>query len=149
MSEKKTNKNKLTARQKRFVDAYEGNATAAARAAGFKNPNVYADDLMKNPRVIAAIQEREKERRSKIIATRDERLKHLTEIMRDLTQKTTDRLRAIEIMCRAEGDFIERQEITGKDGVPLLPNGKIDSSKLEIVVTVVDPKEGTEEVVEL
>lgn len=142
-------KNELTARQKRFVDAYEGNATAAARVAGFKNPNVYADDLMKNPRVIAAIQEREKERRSKIIATRDERLKHLTEIMRDLTQKTTDRLRAIEIMCRAEGDFIERQEITGKDGLPLLPNGKIDSSKLEIVVTVVDPKEGTEEVVEL
>lgn len=142
-------KNELTARQKRFVDAYEGNATAAARAAGFKNPNVYADDLMKNPRVIAAIQEREKERRSKIIATRDERLRRLTEIMRDLTQKTTDRLRAIEIMCRAEGDFIERQEITGKDGLPLLPNGKIDSSKLEIVVTVVDPKEGTEEVVEL
>lgn len=149
MSEKKTDKNELTARQKRFVDAYEGNATAAARAAGFKNPNVYADDLMKNPRVIAAIQEREKERRSKIIATRDERLRRLTEIMRDDTQKTTDRLRAIEIMCRAEGDFIERQEITGKDGLPLLPNGKIDSSKLEIVVTVVDPKEGTEEVVEL
>lgn len=142
-------KNELTARQKRFVDAYEGNATAAARAAGFKNPNVYADDLMKNPRVIAAIQEREKERRSKIIATRDERLRRLTEIMRDDTQKTTDRLRAIEIMCRVEGDFIERQEITGKDGLPLLPNGKIDSSKLEIVVTVVDPKEGTEEVVEL
>ena len=142
-------KNELTARQKRFVDAYEGNATAAARAAGFKNPNVYADDLMKNPRVIAAIQEREKERRSKIIATRDERLRRLTEIMRDDTQKTTDRLRAIEIMCRAEGDFIERQELTGKDGLPLLPNGKLDSSKLEIVVTVVDPKEGTEEVVEL
>lgn len=149
MSEKKTDKNELTARQKRFVDAYEGNATAAARAAGFKNPNVYADDLMKNPRVIAAIQEREKERRSKIIATRDERLRRLTEIMRDDTQKTTDRLRAIEIMCRAEGDFIERQELTGKDGLPLLPNGKLDSSKLEIVVTVVDPKEGTEEVVEL
>lgn len=149
MSEKKTDKNELTARQKRFVDAYEGNATAAARAAGFKNPNVYADDLMKNPRVIAAIQEREKERRSKIIATRDERLRRLTEIMRDDTQKTTDRLRAIEIMCRAEGDFIERQELTGKDGVPLLPNGKIDSSKLDIVITVVDPKEGTEEVMEV
>ena len=149
MNEKKADKNELTARQKRFVDAYEGNATAAARAAGFKNPNVYADDLMKNPRVIAAIQEREKERRSKIIATRDERLRRLTEIMRDDTQKTTDRLRAIEIMCRAEGDFIERQELTGKDGLPLLPNGKLDSSKLEIVVTVVDPKEGTEEVVEL
>lgn len=140
-------KNALTERQKRFIEAYEGNATEAARVAGFKQPNVYANQLLQNPLIAEAIRQREKERRAEIIATRDERLKRLTEIMRDESQKTTDRLRAIEIMCRAEGDFIERQEITGKDGLPLMPDGKIDPSKLEVVITVVDPKEGTEETI--
>lgn len=45
----------LTPKQNRFVEFYDGNATEAARLAGYKNPNVASAKLMKNPNVKAAI----------------------------------------------------------------------------------------------
>lgn len=46
----------LTPMQNRFVENFDGNATEAARLAGYKNPNMLGPRLMQNKMVAAAIQ---------------------------------------------------------------------------------------------
>ena len=125
----------LTAKQQRFIDCFNGNATAAALEAGYspKNAGKIGAQLMNNARIAAAIQAREKERSGAAIATREERQKLFTEIMRDRDENTKDRLRACELLGKSEGDFIERQEVTGKNGAPLMPG-----EPLEINIQLVD-----------
>ena len=121
MSEKKTDKNKLTARQKRFIDAYDGNATEAARAAGYSENKIdnAAYKLMHTPVIMEAIREREKARSDAAIMTREERQKLWSDLARNVDETTRDRLRATELLGKSEGDFLDRQELTGKDGKPL------------------------------
>jgi hypothetical protein len=40
--------------------------------------------------------------------------------MRDKDQQMRDRLKAAELLGKSEADFVERQEITGRDGAPLV-----------------------------
>lgn len=145
----------LTPRQKRFVELFDGNATEAARAAGFKNPNVYSNDLMKKPEIVAAIQAREKERNADDIMTREQRQIFWTMIARDTSQKTTDRLRASELLARSEGDFLERHELTGADGEALIPDTPPITISYEFVKTFqradgtnINPNESPEEYAE-
>ena len=145
----------LTPRQKRFVELFDGNATEAARAAGFKNPNVYSNDLMKKPEIVAAIQAREKERNADDIMTREQRQIFWTMIARDTSQKTTDRLRASELLAKSEGDFIERKELTGANGEALIPNAPEITIQYEFVKafqradgTNINPNESPEEYAE-
>lgn len=145
----------LTPRQKRFVELFDGNATEAARAAGFKNPNVYSNDLMKKPEIVAAIQAREKERNADGIMTREQRQIFWTMIARDTSQKTTDRLRASELLARSEGDFLERHELTGADGEALIPDTPPITISYEFVKTFqradgtnINPNESPEEYAE-
>ena len=145
----------LTPRQKRFVELFDGNATEAARAAGFKNPNVYSNDLMKKPEIVAAIQAREKERNADDIMTREQRQIFWTMIARDTSQKTTDRLRASELLARSEGDFLERHELTGADGESLIPDTPPITISYEFVKTFqradgtnINPNEHPEEYAE-
>jgi len=104
----------LSAKQKRFIAAYNGNATAAALEAGYseRNAGKIGNQLMSNRRITAAIQAREAERIAPAIATREERQQLFTNIMRDTERKTSDRLRACELLGKSEGDFIERQEVS-------------------------------------
>ena len=135
-----TKKNELTDRQKRFVEAYNGNAAEAARAAGYseKNADKIASQLMDKPHIAEAIKARENDRQAALIATREERLIALTEIMRNGEERTADRIRATEIMCKAEGDFIVRQEITGADGQPLLGKAVPVDVNIHVVDVVLD-----------
>jgi len=64
---------KLTTKQQRFVDFYDGNATDAARKAGFKNPERSGKDMTRNKRVMAKVRSREKLRTKPYIATREQR----------------------------------------------------------------------------
>lgn len=125
----------LSTKQRRFIDAFNGNAAEAARAAGYseKNADKIGAQLLKNPRVVSAIRERENGRSAAAIATREERQRLFTNVMRDEGQTTRDRLRACELLGKSEGDFVERQEITGADGRPLVPG-----EPLEITVKFVE-----------
>lgn len=145
----------LTPRQKRFVELFDGNATEAARAAGFKNPNVYSNDLMKKPEIVAAIQAREKERNADGIMTREQRQIFWTMIARDTSQRIGDRLRASELLARSEGDFLERHELTGADGEALIPDMPPITISYEFVKTFqradgtnINPNESPEEYAE-
>lgn len=113
---------KLTAKQQRFVDAYDGNATKAAIAAGYSPRSAYAvgQENMKKPVILAAIQARENERNAPLIMTREERQTMWSEIARDKGERTQDRLKASELLGKSEADFVERQEISGPDQGPVL-----------------------------
>ena len=100
----------LTVRQQRFVEAYNGNATQAMIDAGFSKKSAASnvDKILKNTEIQAAIQNREKERNSAAIATREERQTFWTAIMRDDEVDLRDRLRASELLGKSEGDFLEK-----------------------------------------
>lgn len=106
---------KLTAKQRAWVDYYKQGKTAAeaARLAGYRGNNsdvIGAQNLVKL---------------SKYVADRDElldraRVADMAEInafwsdtMRDDTADIKDRLKASELRARSIGAFIERREIVG------------------------------------
>ena len=73
----------LTPRQKAFADFYIelGNQTEAARRAGYKCPNVQGAQNLDKPSIQAYIRERTKPTEDKRIATGDEVLQFLTDVM--------------------------------------------------------------------
>ena len=109
-------KTKLTAKQQRFVDAYEGNATQAALDAGYSKNSAHSQGqrMLKNVEIAAAIQARENQKIRPFIANREARQRFWTETMLDLEQETRDRLKASELLGKSEGDFLERVELSGK-----------------------------------
>ena len=121
----------LTAKQQRFVSAYNGNATEAMIAAGYsaKSAASNVDKILKNTEIQAAIQNREKARNSAAIATREERQSFWTAILRDPEAELRDRLRASELLGKSEGDFLDRMI----DETPLPPS---------IEVVFIDAKDG-------
>lgn len=121
-----TSTTRLTPKQQAFVDAYTGNGTAAARAAGYKGNDAtlaqVASENLKKPEVLAAIQARNQvpaQVRAAVaaagrIATRAERQAFWTKVMLDGSERTIDRLRAAELLGRSEADFTEKVLVTGK-----------------------------------
>jgi len=111
---------RLSAKQKRFIEAYCGNATDAARLAGYKGNAVtlgaVGDENLKKPRIAAAIKVREDNRLLKTIANREERQQFWTSVLRDeITddpQNMKDRLKASELLGKSEGDFLDRTQIS-------------------------------------
>lgn len=99
---------KLTERQQRFVEAYaaSGNATDAARKAGYSDPNK-GRQLVSKGNVGAAIAALAEKRKSAAISDRDERQTFLTKVqrgkMRNVDMK--DRLKACELLSKMHGDF--------------------------------------------
>lgn len=100
----------MTPKQRRFIEAYTGNATEAALQAGYSSKTAYSQGqrLLKNVEVQEEIRSREEERKNTLIAPREARQAFWTSIMQDPEEKTTDRLRASELLGKSEGDFLER-----------------------------------------
>ena len=122
-------KDKLTARQRRFVEVYTGNATEAALAAGYspKTAHSIGAENLKKPEIMKAIRAREGKRMSKAIATREQRQQFWTDTMNDDGQGMRDRLKASELLGKSEGDFLERLEHSGNVG----PNAIFDGISID------------------
>ena len=106
---------KLTVKQQRFVDAYSGNATEAARLAGYSGSDetlrqTGAENLAK-PHISELIKSRENDRQTFLIMTREERQIFWSDTIRDEEQDMSVRLRASELLGKSEGDFIEKKQI--------------------------------------
>lgn len=125
-------KRKLTEKQRRFVEAYmgeaAGNATEAARLAGYKgNANqlgsIGTENLQK-PAIAEAIAERAAS--SPLVATREERQQFYTRVMlgeeQDVRVTATgeeirtypslkERMKAAELLGKTQGDFLTRVEV--------------------------------------
>jgi len=110
-------KKKLTTKQQRFVDFYDGNATEACRKAGYKGNentlNQMANKLVRNGKIKTAIEKREKLSNKRIIMDRESRQELWTMIALDIKERTDTRLRASELLGKSEGDFIDRHELSG------------------------------------
>lgn len=112
---------KLTAKQRKFIEAYAGNATEAARIAGYKGnavtlASVAAENLRK-PQISAAIKEREEKQIKSLIATRVDRQQFWTETMKDAQVDVRWQLKASELLGRSEADFTEKVEHSFAEGL--------------------------------
>ena len=103
----------LNYRQRAFVEAYCGDAQAAAIAAGYspKTAKVVGCRMLKNPEIVGLIEDREQARASAAVATREERQAFWTAVMRDTAEPMKNRLRASELLGRSCGDFLERVQV--------------------------------------
>lgn len=114
----------MTPKQQAFVEHYAacGNATEAARLAGYKHPRqAGAENLSKHVTQDALKVVAEKVSSARI-ATAQERQEFWTAVMRGEfgdEAEMKDRLKASEHLGKAQQDFIDRKELTGKDGAPL------------------------------
>ena len=100
----------MTGKQLKFISEYtkDFNATQAAIRAGYSQKTAYSQGqrLLKN----VEIQNVMSENRDKLIADRDERLKFWTATMRDDNEDMKHRLKASELLGKAQSDFTEKIE---------------------------------------
>ncbi len=104
---------RLTERQRRFADLYLelGNAAEAAERAGFKRS--YAQGAKRQPAVQGYMQERLREAQQKNIASADEVLEFLTDVMRGQIvgerpeKNSSPRMKAAELLGRRLGVFTD------------------------------------------
>jgi len=108
------------------MGAAEGNATQAARLAGYKgNDRTIAQvgkENLRKPTIAKAI--RDLVLASPEVADRKERQAFWTAVMRDSKASMRDRLKASEILGKTQQDFVTKVELGGKGGAP---------AKLEVV----------------
>ena len=125
--------NRLTVKQRKFVDAYVnngGNGVDAVIDAGYtcKNENVarvQASDNLKKPNIILAIEEAgykdsrivdtkaiERGRRLDLaerrISTREDRAEFLTDVYLDVAFPIGSRLQAVQLLGKMYGDYLDR-----------------------------------------
>ena len=106
LKRKHTKGGKLTNKQQRFVDSYDGDIKKTAKKAGLSYG--YCRRLVTKSNILEAIRHRQDtEIRPKTIANRQQRQEFWTETMRDEKQDMRDRLRASELLGKSEADFIE------------------------------------------
>ena len=111
----------MTPKQKAFADYYIecGNATEAARKAGYKQPHVQGSQNLEKLSVSTYIEERLKQIESDRIATADEVLRYLTSVMRGETKdqfgldaSLQDRNKAAEMLGKRYRLFTDKVETT-------------------------------------
>lgn len=114
--------NKLTEKQKRFIDYYveTANATESAKRAGYSSKtakNIGAENLTK---LNYFIQERLQELGDIRIASQEEVLQYLTKVMRGeekdqfgLDASLQDRTKCAELLGKRYGTFKEKINVTG------------------------------------
>ena len=132
-----TRKAMLTARQQRFVDEYlkDLNATQAAIRAGYKATTAVAANaarLLTNDKVQEAIEARKQARVERVELEQDWVVNELRKVAQKCLPVEDDDgkpianivnvgVKALELLGRHQGIFIDKREITGKDGKDLVP----------------------------
>lgn len=125
-------RNKLTLKQRKFVDEYiiSGNASDAARKAGYSPRTAFrsGQENMQKPAVLAEIKRRMAEIESHKIMDMTEAMQELTAIARgettdeqldnmgnkhQLKANSTARLRAIELIGKRYSAWVDRKEVSG------------------------------------
>ena len=113
----------LTEKQRRFCEAFAengGRAGPAAEEAGYKHPHPEGVHNLRKPTVAAALERLRKEATEKKIATREERQSFWTATLRDSEVDWRNRLKASELLGKSQADFLDRHEISGAGGGPVV-----------------------------
>lgn len=115
---------KLSVRQRRFAEEYclDYNGKAAAIRAGYSLNHVdqQAHTLLKHKGISAYIDHLTRSKEVKVVSVNpDYVIQQVIAIVNKEGASDGNRLRGLELLARHLGMFIERTEITGKDGGPL------------------------------
>ncbi len=102
-----------------------GNATEAYKAAGYKPRNdavaaAAASKLLRKDKVRERIEELRKEMDGEKIMDALERRELLSSIARDRQHSPQDRIRAVDIMNKMDCIYIQRNELSGANGAPMV-----------------------------
>lgn len=120
----KTGKQKLTTKQQRFVEYYDGNGVEAVRKAGYSGSyetlRSIAKENLTKPHIKAAIDAREAKTEKKGIGTREARQKFWTDTMNDPDADMKDRLKASELLGRSFADFTDKVKTDGNINVTVV-----------------------------
>ena len=118
--------NKLTEKQKRFIDYYieTANATESAKRAGYSSKtakNIGAENLAK---LNYFIKERLQQLGNNRIASQEEVLQYLTKVMRGeekdafgLDASIQDRTKCAELLGKRWGTFVDKKDISSTGGI--------------------------------
>ena len=106
----------LTAKQDKFVNCIiEGMSQADAYRSAYntsrmtdKTIHESASKLMADPKISTRVAELREKMTSKSIMTAQERMEWLTELINNADAGTTDRLRAIDIMNKMQGEYVQK-----------------------------------------
>ena len=108
---------KLNARQKAFCEYYVacGNATESAIKAGYseKYTNKNVSKIRQNTAVQEYIKELQEKAKTSRIMTAVERREFLTEVIKNGNEKVQDRLKALDILNKMTGEYIQKVEVNG------------------------------------
>lgn len=109
----------LTYKQKLFVDAYAGNVQDAAKAAGLSYD--YCRQLITKSHIVAVIKNRDLVKPvPRSVLTRIQRQELMTEMATNPELPVMARLKALELLAKSEGDFIERRDVTVRGSAGLI-----------------------------
>lgn len=112
--------NKLTERQKRFIDYYieTGNATQSALKAGYSKKTAKDIGCQNLAKLSKYIQEKANAKQDERIASQDEVLRYLTAVMRGeekdsfgLDASLQDRTKCAELLGKRYGSFVEKKDV--------------------------------------
>jgi len=138
--------NKLTYKEARFVEYFDGNPTEAARKAGYATPDRRGWDIIRREKIQKAIEQRETRERRPHIADRKRRQEFWTQVMEDSEQQMKDRLKASEYLGKSEADFVERREHSGQDGEPIQhEHGTIKDDPVQKMFEALEQQQGPDE----
>lgn len=106
----------LTAKQEQFVqNIIQGMNQADAYRSAYPKQRMTdktvwetASNLMKNPKVITRLEELRKELATPAIMSAQKRLEWLTELVQNDEESTGDKLRAIDIMNKMQGEYVQK-----------------------------------------
>lgn len=123
---------RLSPKMRLFVDEYfvDFNAKKAVLRAGYKSktPDQLAVELKRHPLVKEEIERRQDTLTEKTEIEREYLLNKLIDVIDSTQEKTSDKLRAIELAGKAIALWRERQEISGPDGEAIKTEQKTEQN---------------------
>jgi phage terminase small subunit len=117
----------LTAKQEKFVQGIiEGMSQADAYRSAYPKQRMSdktvweaASRLMANSKVVARIEELRAELAIPTIMTAQKRLEWLTDLVNSVEESTTDKLKAIDIMNKMQGEYVQKVEANVNNDVTI------------------------------
>lgn len=120
----KRSRRELTPKQLKFIALYKGNGFEAAKLAGYNGDDhtlrSIAYENLTKPDIRAAIKRRFKEELEPLIATRMDRQKFWSKVMKSSQTAMRDRLKAAELLGKSEADFTDVVKNTGEQKVTVV-----------------------------
>lgn len=144
----------MTPKQKAFIAAYAGNATEAARVAGYRGSDKVLGQtghhLLKNREIAEAIAKRQEKREEKLVADRAEVETQLTAFFRNEKLGVRERLQALNLFSKMQGFNLTKVVLEGRvtwEQLIMQAERKTRGENGAGVVAQVEPSAGREAVV--